>query len=86
MDKLRNEELNDPYSSPDIFRVIKSRRIRWTVHIARMGERRSAYRVLVSSPEGKIPLGRPRREWRTVLKWIFRKMDVEHGLDLSGSV
>ena len=56
-----NEELNDLYSSPNIVRVIKSRRMRWAGHVARMGEERGEYRVLVGKPEGKRPLGRPRR-------------------------
>jgi len=59
--KLHNEELNDLYSSPNIFRVITSRRIRWAGNVARIGERRGVYRVLVGKPEGKRPLGRPRR-------------------------
>ena len=59
----RNEELNDLYSSPNIVRVIKSRRMRWAGHMARMSEERGAYRVLVGKPEGKRPLGRPRRRW-----------------------
>jgi len=59
--KLRNEELNDLYSSPSIVRVIKSRRMKWAGHVARMGERRGVYRVLVGKPDGKRPLGRPRR-------------------------
>ena len=59
--RLRNEELNDFYSSPNIVRVIKSRRTRWAGHVARMGEKRGVYRVLVGKPEGKRPLGRPRR-------------------------
>ena len=58
-----NEELNDLYSSPNIVRVIKSRRMRWAGHVARMGEERGVYRVLVGKPEGKRPLGRPRRRW-----------------------
>jgi len=60
---LHNEELNDLYSSPNIVRVIKSRRMRWAGHVARMGEGRGAYRVLVGNPEGRRPLRRPRRRW-----------------------
>jgi hypothetical protein len=61
--KLHNEELPDLYSSPSIIRIIKSRRMRWAGHVARMGEKRNAYRLLVGKPEGKRPLGRPRRRW-----------------------
>ena len=61
--KLHNEELNDLYCSPNIFRLIKSRRMRWAGHVACMEERRGVYRVLVGKPEGKGPLGRPRRRW-----------------------
>jgi hypothetical protein len=61
--KLHNEELCDLYSSPSIIRIIKSRRMRWAGHVARMGEKRNAYRLLVGKPEGKRPLGRPRRRW-----------------------
>jgi len=61
--RLHNEELNDLYSSPNNVRVIKSRRMRWAGHVARMDEERAVYRVLVGKPEGKIPLGRPRRRW-----------------------
>jgi hypothetical protein len=61
--KLHNEELRDLYSSPSIIRIIKSRRMNWTGHVARMGEKRNAYRLLVGKPEGKRPLGRPRRRW-----------------------
>ena len=60
---LHNEELNDLYSSPNNVRVIKSIRMRWAGHVARMGEERGLYRVLVGKPEGRIPLGRPRRRW-----------------------
>jgi hypothetical protein len=58
--KLYNEELHDLYSSPSIIRITKSRRMRWAGHVARMGEKRNAYRLLVGKPEGKRPLGRPR--------------------------
>jgi hypothetical protein len=61
--KLHNEELRDLYSSPRIIRIIKSRRMRWAGHVARMGEKRNAYRLLVGKPEEKRPLGRPRRRW-----------------------
>jgi len=60
---LHNEELNDMYSLPNIFRVIKSRIMRWVGYIARMGERRFVYRVLVGKSEGKSRLARPRRRW-----------------------
>jgi len=59
--RLHNEELNDLYSSSNIVRVIKSRRMRWAGHVAHMGEERGVYRVLVGKPKGKRPLGRPRR-------------------------
>jgi hypothetical protein len=61
--KLHNEELHDLYSSPNIIRIIKSRRMRWAGHLARMREKRNAYRLLVGKPEGKRPLGRTRRWW-----------------------
>ena len=61
--RLHNEELNDLYSSPNIVRVIKSRRMRWVRHVASMGEERGVYRVLVGKPEEKRLLGRPRRRW-----------------------
>jgi hypothetical protein len=61
--KLHNEELNGLYTSLSIFRVIESRIIGWVGHVARMGKRRSVYRVLVGKPEGKRSLGRPRRRW-----------------------
>jgi hypothetical protein len=61
--KLHNEELRDLYSSPSIFIIIKSRRMRWTGHVARMRLKRNAYRLLVGKPEGKRPPGRPRRRW-----------------------
>jgi hypothetical protein len=58
--KLHNEELRHLYSSPNIIRMIKSRRMRWAGHVARMGEKRNTYSLLVGKPEGKRPLGRPR--------------------------
>ena len=61
--KLHNEELSDLYSLPNILRVVKSRRMRWVGHVARMGEGRGVHRVLIGKPEGKRPLGRPRRRW-----------------------
>jgi hypothetical protein len=60
---LHNEELRDLYSSPSIIRIIKSQRMRWAGHVARMGEKRNAYRLLVVKPEGKRPLGRLRLRW-----------------------
>jgi len=66
--KLHHEKLNDLYCSPNIVRVIKSRSMRWAGHVARIGERRGAYRVLVRKPEGKRPLGRPRRRWKDNIK------------------
>jgi hypothetical protein len=66
--KLHNEELNDLYFSPNIARVIKSRRMRWAVYVAHMGEGRGMYRVLVGKPEGKRPLGRPRHRWEDNIK------------------
>ena len=73
--KLYSEELNDLYSSANIIRVIKSRRLRWAGHVARMGERRGTYRVLVGKREGKKPLVKPRHRWRIILKRIFRTWD-----------
>jgi hypothetical protein len=60
---ISTEELRDLYSSPSIIRVIKSRRMRWAGHVAQMGEKRNAYRLLAGKPEEKRPLGRPRRRW-----------------------
>jgi len=100
--RLHNEELNDLYSSPNIVRVIKSRRMRWAGHVARMGEERGAYRVLVGKPEGKRPLGDLGLDGWIILGWISRMLDVgiwtrlgwprieteacECGNELSGSV
>jgi hypothetical protein len=73
--RLHNEELNDRYSSPNIVRVCKSRRMRLAGHVARMGEKRGAYGSLVGRLEGTRRLGRPRHRWRIILKWIFNKWD-----------
>ncbi|KAJ4434646.1 hypothetical protein ANN_23210 [Periplaneta americana] len=75
--KLHNAELHALYSSPDIIRNIKSRRLRWAGHVARMGESRNAYRVLVGRPEGKIPLGRPRRRWEDNIKMDLREVGYD---------
>jgi hypothetical protein len=61
--KLHNEEPRDLYSSPSIIRIIKRMKMRWVGHVARMGEKRNVYRLLVRTPEGKRPLRRPRRRW-----------------------
>jgi hypothetical protein len=78
--RLHNEELNDLYSS-NILRVIKSRIIRWAGHVARMGERRGAYRILVGTPEGRRPLGRPRHTWEDNIKMDLQEVGWGHGLD-----
>jgi hypothetical protein len=71
--RLHNIELYALYS-PNIIRVIKSRRLRWAGHVARMGERRCAYRVLAGKPEGRRPLGRPRRRWEDNIKMDLREV------------
>ncbi|KAJ4428292.1 hypothetical protein ANN_24310 [Periplaneta americana] len=75
--KLHNAELHGLYPSPDIIRNIKSRRLRWAGHVARMGESRNAYRVLVGRPEGKRPLGRPRRRWEDNIKMDLREVGYD---------
>jgi hypothetical protein len=66
--KLHNKELNDLYCSPSVARVIKSRRKRWVGHVARVGEKRDGYRVLMGKREGKRPLGRSRSRWEDNIK------------------
>jgi hypothetical protein len=72
--KLHNEELNGLYSLPNIVRVIKSRRMRWAGHVTHMGEGRGVYRVLVGKPEGKRPLGRPRRRWEDNIRMDLQEV------------
>jgi hypothetical protein len=72
--KLQNEELHGLYSSPSIVRVIKARRMRWAGNVARMGEVRDAYNILVGRPEGRRPLGRPRRGWEDNIKMDLREI------------
>ena len=72
--RLCNDELNDLYGSPNIVRVIKSRRMRWAGHLAHIGEEREVYRVLVGKPEGKRPLWRPRRRWGHNIRMHFQEV------------
>jgi hypothetical protein len=84
--KLHNEELNDLYSSLNIVPVIKSRKMSWTGHEARMRERRGVYRVLVGKPEGMRPLGRPRSRWEHNIKMDLQEVGCgRYGLDSAGS-
>jgi len=72
--KLHNEELRDLYSLPNIVWVVKSRRMRWAGHVVRMEEERGVHRILVRKPEGKKPLGRPRRRWEDSIKMYSREV------------
>jgi hypothetical protein len=84
--KLHKEKLNDLYSSPNNARVITSRRMRWAGRVARVGERRGVYRVLVGKPEGKRPFGRPRRRWEDHIKVDLQEVGCGgYGLDRCGS-
>jgi hypothetical protein len=74
--KLHNEELHDLFSSPSIVRVIKARRMRWAGHVARTGEVRGAYNILVGRFEGRRPVGRPRRRWEDNIRWILGKQGL----------
>jgi hypothetical protein len=79
--RLHTEELNDLYSSQNIIWVIKSRRMRWAGHVARMGEGRGAYRILVVRPEGRKSLGRPRHKWEDNIKMDIQEKEWGHGQD-----
>jgi hypothetical protein len=74
--KLHNEELHGLYASPSIVRVIKARRMRWAGNLARMGEVRGAYNILVGRPEGRRPLGRPRCRWEDNIKMDLREIGL----------
>jgi hypothetical protein len=75
--KLHNDELHNLYSSPNIMRVIKSRRMRWAGHVACIGEGRGVFRILVGRPEGKRPLERPRRRWEDNIKPDLREIGID---------
>jgi hypothetical protein len=79
--RLHNEGDFDLYTSPNIIQVMKSRRVRWVGHVAHLGDRRGAYRVLVGRPEGKRPLGRPRHGWEYHIKMDLHEVGWEYGLD-----
>jgi hypothetical protein len=75
--KLRNDELHSLYSSPNIVMVIKSRRMRWAGHVARMGEGRGVYRVLVGRPKAMRPLGRTKRRWEDNIKMDLGEIGID---------
>jgi hypothetical protein len=77
--KLFDEELRDTYSFPNIVRVVKSRRMRWAGHVARMGEGRGGHRLLVGKPEGKRPLERPRHRWEGNIKMDLQEVGGGRG-------
>ena len=77
--KLRNEELNDPYSLPNIVWVVKSRRMRWAGHVAHIVEERGVHKVLVGKPEAKRPLWRPRRRWEDNIKMDLQEVGGSRG-------
>ena len=79
MENLRNAELHALYSSPNIIRNRKSRRLRWARHVSRMEQSRSAYRVLVGKPEGKRPIERPRGTWEDNIKMDLREVGCDAG-------
>jgi hypothetical protein len=81
--KLHNEELHNLYTRPSIIKMIKSKRMRGAGHVARMEDKKNAYRILVGKPEGKRPLGRPRRRWRIILKSILERWGRMYCIDLA---
>jgi hypothetical protein len=78
---LHSEELHILYSSPDIIRQIKSRKMRWAGHVARLGEERKVYKVLVGKPEGKRPLGRPMRRWEAGIRMYLTLERLAGGVE-----
>ena len=77
--RLHNQELHSFYRSPNIVRVIKSRRFRWAGHVARMKEGRSAFKILTGKPTGKRPLGKPRRRWEDNIRMYLEEMGINVG-------
>jgi hypothetical protein len=77
--KLHSEEFSDLYSLPNIVRVVKSKRMRWAVHVALIGEGRGVYRVLVGKPDGRRPLGRPRSRWGNKIKMDLQELGGSSG-------
>ena len=82
---MHNEELNDLYCTPNIVRVIEPRSTRWAGHVARMGERRGVYRILVWKPKARRPLGRPRHRWEDNIKMDLQEVGWGYGLDRADS-
>jgi hypothetical protein len=83
--KLHSQELHNLYSSPNIIRQMMSRRMRWAGHVARMGEERKLYNVLVGKPEGKRPLGRQRRKWEDGIRMNLSEIGWENVVGSVGS-
>jgi len=82
--RLHKEELNDLYSSPNFVREIKSRRMRWAGHVARIGQERGVYRFLVGKPKVRRLLGRPRRRWVNYIRTALQQVGCVYGLDWAG--
>jgi hypothetical protein len=81
--KLYNEELHNLYSSPNIVRMVKSRRMRWAGHVACMGAMRSVYKILVGKPAGKRPIRRPRCRWEDNIKMDLKEMEGVDWINLA---